>query len=75
MDSNNIITDVISYPVEGYTKASLPRPLPIGIMGGWWKYVDGVLSEIPELNPTNIDNRIQQAIDAYTLELIEGGLL
>lgn len=76
LNENNVILDVIEYPVEGYSEVYLPyKQLPAGINGGWWKLENGVLIEIVELNPNTIDNQIKTAIDAYTLELVEGGLL
>lgn len=70
----NIIRDIITFPHGNYQEVELSY-IPPGVNGGWWKLVDGTLVEIPELNPTTIDNQIQQAIDDYTLELIDGGVL
>ena len=76
IDKDNIIRDVIEYQHEGYIEVELPTThLPAGINGGWWKLVNGELVEIVELNPNTIENQIKAAIDDYTLELIEGGLL
>jgi len=75
VDKDNFIRDVIEYQHEGYTEVEVKMPLPIGVNGGWWKLIDGELSEVVELNPNTIENKIKSAIDDYTLELIEGGLL
>ena len=73
---NNVITDAIDYPYEGYVEVQLPDiQLPAGINGGWWNLVNGELVEIVELNPNTIVNQIQSAIDEYTLELINGGII
>jgi len=70
---DGIITDCITYPFEGYVEFEGETPSPCH--GGWHKLVDGVIVEIVELNPTTIENQIQSAIDQYTQELIDGGLL
>ncbi len=75
VDKDNFIRDVVEYQYEGYTEVEIETPLPIGVNGGWWKLIDGELSEVAELNPNTIENKIKSAIDDYTLELIEGGLL
>ena len=68
------ITDAITYPHENYVEYNA-ESLPAGVNGGWFKLVGGVIIEVVEKNPTTIDNQIKQAIDEYTLSLIEGGLL
>jgi len=76
LNTNNIILDIIEYIEDGYIEApSLPTPLPEGINAGWyhWNGTEAIL--IPELKQATISNQIQQAIDDYTISLIEGGLL
>jgi hypothetical protein len=67
------ITDCINYPYGDYTPYS--GEVPQCVNGGWFKLIDGEIVEQVELNPNTIDNKIQQAIDEYTLSLIEGGIL
>ena len=67
------ITDCIDYPYEDYVP--FEGETPQSVNGGWHKLVDGQIVEIPELNPNTIDNKIQSAIDEYTLTLIEMGVL
>jgi hypothetical protein len=85
--NGDIITDVIEYSVEGYIEVQLSEThLPAGINGGWYRwngtnYVlgsalkqvvdDGIKQQRKEENA----DLIAEAIDTYTLELIEGGLL
>jgi hypothetical protein len=75
LNQDNIITDAVSYPVDKYVEYETEYPLIAGINGGWWKLVCGMLVEIVEKNPTTIANQVQSAIDAYTLELVDGGIL
>ena len=71
--NDNTITDCIDYQYEGYVL--FEGKVPQSVNGGWHKLIDGVIVEQIELNPTTINNQIQSAIDAYTLELIEGGVI
>lgn len=71
--TDGTITDCISYPYEDYIP--FDGELPQVVHGGWHKLINGEIVEVPELNPHNINNQIQQAIDAYTLSLIEMGVL
>ena len=75
LNSENIITDVISYEHEGYIPVSIPAPLPDGIGCSWYKWTGNGAVLVPELKQASLDAQIQTAIDAYTLEMIEGGLL
>lgn len=74
VQKDGTITDAIEYQHEGYIEHQV-ESLPIGINGGWFKLVNGQIVEDVAKNPNTIENRIQQAIDDYTLSLIEGGLL
>ena len=71
--NDGIITDCIDYAHEGY--ALHEGVVPNSVHGGWYKLIDGVIVEQVELNPTTIENQINAAVDAYTLELIETGVL
>jgi hypothetical protein len=51
VNQNSIITDAVSYPVEGYVEHETATNLPAGINGGWWKLENGLLVEYPELKP------------------------
>ena len=76
LNENNIITDCVDYNpnITGYNEFELSS-IPVGINDGWYKIENECLVEIVELNPTTIENKIKNAIDAYTEELITGGLL
>lgn len=74
LNQDKIIQDAINYPHDGYIELDV-ETLPVGVNGGWWKYENGVLVEMVELNPHTIDNKIKLAIDEYTLSLIEMGVL
>ena len=71
--NDGIIADCIDYPHEGYIK--FDGEVPQSVNGGWFKLIDGVIVEQVELNPNTIDNKVKEAIDAYTLTLIEMGVL
>ncbi len=87
LDADNVILDAIEYPYEGYTEVQLEEThLPAGINGGWytWNGTTYVLDQarkdaIDEANLTQRMNAnpdiIQAAIDIYTLELINGGII
>lgn len=45
------ITDAIEYPYKDYVAVELAS-LPNGILGGWFKYENGVVVEYPNLKPT-----------------------
>lgn len=52
INADNIITDAISYPHEGYVEFEHSEDhLVAGINGGWFKLEDGQLVEYPELKP------------------------
>lgn len=59
LNQDNIIVDVITFPVEGYIEYETDYPLPAGINGGWWKFENGQPVEYPELKPeTELEQRI-----------------
>lgn len=37
LNAGGYITDIIEYEHEGYIQKDLYIPLPIQILGGWWK--------------------------------------
>lgn len=45
---NGKITDIITYPHEGYTEIELPAPLPVGIIGGAYELRDNLVIYRPE---------------------------
>jgi len=76
LDSDGIIRDCIDYAHPGYIEApSLTAPLPSGIIAGWYRWEGGQTVLVPELRQAALDMQIAEAIDVYTEELIEGGLL
>lgn len=74
INDSNIVTDAIEFPYPSYILFEASY-LPPGILGGWFKFENGELVEIPELNPNNIENKIKAAIDEFTMNLLIGGLL
>ncbi len=83
----DIIIDVIEYEYEGYIEVELPvTQFPAGINSGFYRW-KGESYIIDEALKTAIDNAqkeiskqqnvdiITEAIDVYTFQLIEGGLL
>ena len=74
VNENNIVTDAITYPHEGYVEIE-KDVLPNGAIGGWFKLINDDFVEQVDLNPTTIDNQIKDALDDYTMELIELGAL
>lgn len=74
VNQNNIITDIIDFEYPGYIEYEAEF-IPDGVHGGWFKFENGEIIEIPELNPNNIENQIKAAIDEFTMNLLIGGLL
>lgn len=80
--SDGIVTDAITYPVEGYIEYETNDPLPNGFIGGWFKYVDGKIIECPELKPKTESvgleelkqtiATMQDAIDTIVVSTLEG---
>jgi hypothetical protein len=72
---DDIITDAIEYAVNGYIEYETDDTLPIGLIGGWYKYENGIIVEYPELKPVpEIElkervNLLEQALN----ELLLGG--
>ena len=75
VNPNNIITDAVDYIVDGYIEYETDDTLPIGLIGGWYKYENGIIVEYPELKPAvEIElkervNLLEQALN----ELLLGG--
>lgn len=74
VNQDNIITDVLDFPYSNYVEYETDV-LPVGVMGGWFKFENGEIIEITELNPNTIENQIKAAIDDFTMNLLEEGLL
>ncbi len=81
LDQNNIIRDCVEYEVPGYSEYETAYPLPIGFYGGWFKYVDGEVIEIPELKPATAIEELELtiaelAVDTdFRLSMLELGLV
>lgn len=76
LDQDNTIRDCITFPHEGYIEHETTLPLPIGLIGGWWKLEEGQFVEHPELKPMDKDAEIEnlkQAIAELTI-LTAGGM-
>lgn len=68
-DQNNIIRDVVEFPVDGYVPVQWETPLPIGINGGWYKLMDGKPVEVPELKPNaELEERMRD-LELLVMEL------
>ena len=74
--NGDIITDAIDYQVAGYVEVELNQThLPAGINGGYYRF-NGTNYAIDEaLKQTQTDEIVQKAIDNYTSELLEGGII
>lgn len=83
VDNNDFIRDCIEYQHDDYKQIELNTPLPVGLIGGWFKFENGQIVEHPELKPlpepdyTDLDLRITEtelAVD-YRLSMLELGLV
>lgn len=45
---NNRITDIITYPHDGYIEAEITLPLPVGVIGGAYEFTNGMIIYRPE---------------------------
>ena len=72
----DIITDAIEYQVEGYTEVELDQThLPAGINGGYYRWTGTAYEKDDALYQSQVSEIVQNAIDEYTLELLEAGIL
>jgi len=76
LNQDNVITDAITYPVDGYIEYETEYLLPAGINGGWWKFENGHPVEYPELRPEDdLRARIEEAEKAIIeLSMLLGGI-
>ena len=56
--NDGIITDCIDYPYADYIPYD--GEVPSDVMGGWYKLIDGVIIEFPELKPIDEATEIEQ---------------
>ncbi|MFT4146697.1 MAG: hypothetical protein QM644_19810 [Mobilitalea sp.] len=81
LDQDNIIRDCVEYEVPGYIEYETAYPLPIGFIGGWFKFENGEVIEIPELKPATAIEEIELtiaelAVDTdFRLSMLELGLV
>jgi hypothetical protein len=76
MLDGDIITDAIEYEVEGYTEVTLNQThLPAGINGGYYRWTGTAYEKDEALYQSQVTEIVQNAIDEYTLELLEAGIL
>lgn len=40
-NADSVVTDVITYPHGDYVEIEHELPLPDGLLGGWYRWVDG----------------------------------
>ena len=66
IDSDNVVWDAIEYEREGYTPVDVELPLPIGCIGGWYRWINGAF----EVDQDRYDrlNQIQER-DALITQL------
>ena len=72
----DIITDAIDYEVEGYVEVELNQThLPAGINGGYYRLNGTHYAKDETLYQSQVTEVVKQAIDDYTAELLEGGII
>jgi hypothetical protein len=72
----DIITDAIDYAVNGYTEVELDQThLPAGINAGYYRWTGTAYEKDDALYQSQVSEIVQNAIDEYTLELLEDGIL
>jgi hypothetical protein len=72
----DIITDAIDYAVIGYTEVELDQThLPAGINGGYYRWTGTAYEKDDALYQSQVSEIVKNAIDDYTLELLEDGIL
>jgi hypothetical protein len=72
----DIITDAIEYQVDGYTEVELDQThLPAGINAGYYRWTGTAYEKDDALYQSQVSEIVQNAIDEYTLELLEDGIL
>ena len=72
----DIITDAIEYEVEGYTEVELEQThLPAGINAGYYRWTGTAYEKDEALYQSQVSEIVKNAIDEYTLELLEDGIL
>ena len=59
--SGTVITDVIDYPYEGYTKATLSEnQLPSGINAGYYNFINGAFVRDETLYTAHISTQVSK---------------
>ena len=72
----DIITDAIDYQVAGYVEVELDQThLPAGINGGYYRFNGTHYAKDETLYQSQVTEVVKQAIDDYTAELLEGGII
>ena len=72
----DIITDAIDYQVGGYVEVELNQThLPAGINGGYYRFNGTNYAKDETLYQSQVNEIVKQAIDDYTLELLDGGII
>lgn len=59
---NRRITDVITYPHEGYKECEVTLPLPVGVLGGAYELRDGMIIYRPEWDENEKITRMEAEI-------------
>jgi hypothetical protein len=73
---DDIITDAIDYAVNGYTEVELDQThLPAGINAGYYRWTGTAYQKDDALYQSQVSEIVKSAIDEYTLELLEDGIL
>lgn len=71
LDSEGVIRDILEYAYEDYIPVDIPKPLPIGIMSGYYTW-DGdqpVLDQVRKAEVDKANRPYDEVIDALQDEV------
>jgi hypothetical protein len=60
---NNRITDIITYPHEGYIETEVALPLPTGVLGGAYELRDSMIIYRPEWDKNEKITKLEEEIE------------
>ena len=70
-DEVNRITDVITYPHEGYVEIEANLPLPTGVLGGAYELRDGMILYRSEWDTNETVNALRNDVDMLLMAQLE----